>query len=259
MTHRLLIAGIVLCASAAPAMAGKHVPHITGVDFAGKSGSYTVTITGSGFGAAPGGVPCTACQPEQLEIVDAVTQPAQQVIDVTAWSDTSITVANVAVAKGDGVRVAVYNQTLGTVDAWGGTVLKRPAATPEIDSVTRSGSGAYLTLTITGQGFGPAPSGIGNDFSSPFFVFTDWNAELPGTDGFPWNAGFCGQNDCNEVLVDIASWTDTQIVMSGIGANYGNDWIVNPKDAFCVGVWSSQSTSDGTTGGNYFCKRAPKE
>ena len=47
--------------------------------------------------------------------------------------------------------------------------------------------------------------------------------------------------------------------MDGFGDMYGNDWIANPRDAFCVGVWSSQSTSNGTTGGTYACRRVPRE
>jgi len=156
------------------------------------------------------------------------------------------------------MRVGVYNQTLGNVDTWGGTIGAQKSGTPVITTITRTGSGATLTLTITGSGFGPAPQNLGDNFSSPFFVFTDYNAELPGSDGFPWNAGFCGANDCNAVLVNMTSWSDTQIVMGGFGDMYGNDWIVNPHDAFCVGVWSSQSTSNGTTGGTYACKRAGK-
>jgi len=242
----------------APASAAVSLPHIKDVAFSGKNGNFTATITGTDFGAVPDGIPCTGCTPLQIQVVDIVSQPAQQVINVTSWSDTSITVTGIAAQKGDSVRVGVYNQTLGNVDTWGGNIGARKKDTPLITSITRSGTGATLTLTITGSGFGSAPSGIGDNFSSPYFVFTDYNAQLPGTDGFPWNGGFCGANDCNAVLVNMTSWSDTQIVMGGFGDMYGNDWVVNPHDAFCVGVWSSQSTSNGTTGGTYACKRAPK-
>jgi hypothetical protein len=242
----------------APANAAVSVPHIKDVAFSGKNGNFTATITGTDFGAVPDGIPCTSCQPLQLQVVDIVSQPAQQIINVTSWSDTSITVTGIAAKKGDSIRIGVYNQTLGNVDTWGGPVGTQKKDTPRVTSITRSGSGATLTLTITGSGFGAAPSGIGDNFSSPFFVFTDYNAALPGTDGFPWNGGFCGANDCNAVLINMTSWSDTQIVMGGFGDMYGNDWVVNPHDAFCVGIWSSQSTSDGTTGGTYACRHAPK-
>jgi len=241
-----------------PANAAISVPRIKDVSFSGKNGIFTATITGTDFGVVPDGIPCNACTPLQLQVVDIVSQPAQQVINVTSWSDTSITVTGIAANKGDSMRVGVYNQTLGNVDTWGGTIGAQKSGTPVITTITRTGSGATLTLTITGSGFGPAPENLGDNFSSPFFVFTDYNAELPGSDGFPWNGGFCGANDCNAVLVNMTSWSDTQIVMGGFGDMYGNDWVVNPHDAFCVGVWSSQSTSNGTTGGTYACKRAGK-
>ncbi|HEX3943010.1 MAG TPA: hypothetical protein VHW69_02875 [Rhizomicrobium sp.] len=242
----------------ATANAALQLPKIKNVTFSGSSGNYSATITGKNFGVAPDGIPCNACQPLQVQIVDIASQPVQQVINVTNWSDTSITVTGIAVNKGDSTRIGVYNQTLGNVDTWGGPVIKQKNNTPVISGLAKSGEGQNLTLTITGSGFGSAPAGIGDNFESPFFVFTSYNSQLPGTDGFPWNAGYCGANDCNAVTVNISSWNDKQIVMDGFGDMYGNDWIVNPKDAFCVGVWSSQSTSDGTTGGTYACKRAPK-
>jgi hypothetical protein len=243
-------------AAAAPASAGLHLPRIQGVAFSGSAGNYTATITGVNFGPTPGGIPCTACQPLQLQLVDLASQPAQQVINVTAWSDNSITVTGIAIAAGDALRIAVYNQTVGNAGAWGGKV-SRSKGTPHIGSIVPSGSGQTLTLTINGSGFGDAPDVIGQTTNSPFFVFTDYNATAPGTDGFPWNAGFCGANDCDGVTIGYVSWTDTQIVVSGFGGQYGNNYLVNPNDAYCVGIWPSTSTSNGTTGGSIKCRKMP--
>jgi hypothetical protein len=194
-----------------------------------------------------------------VQVVDLVSQPAQQVINVTAWSDTSVTVTGLALAKHDALRIAIYNQTIGNVGAWGGNV-SFTKGMPHIGTIVPSGSGQNLTLTINGSGFGDAPDVIGQNTNSPFFVFTDYNAMAPGTDGFPWNAGFCGQNDCNGVTIGYVSWTDTQIVVSGFGSEYGgsSNWEVNPKDAFCVGIWPSSSTSNGTTGGSIKCRKLPE-
>ena len=71
------------------------------------------------------------------------------------------------------MRIAVYNQTLGNVDAWGGPVLDRRQARRVIERSRTSGNGANLSLTITGSGFGPAPEGVGDNFNSPYFVLTD--------------------------------------------------------------------------------------
>jgi len=258
MSNRFLfLCGLGLIA-AAPALAAPSVPKIADVAFSGDANAYTVTIAGKGFGVAPADIPCTACTPDELQIVDVVSQPLRLTINVTSWSDTSITATAVPVGKRDSLRIGVYNQTLGNVGAWAGTPTRRANGAPQIGAIQATGHGQSLKLVITGSGFGDAPPDIGNNASTPFYVFTDWNAALPGSDGFPWNAGFCGTNDCNEVLVNLKSWSDAEIVMNGIGNNYGADWIVNPNDAFCIGVWPSTSTSGGTTGGTFACGRAPK-
>jgi hypothetical protein len=261
--RQLHLSGVICSAAAAlllllvPAHAGMQLPKIESVTFTGSHGTYTATISGKHFGAVPSGIPCSDCSPLQLQVVDLSSQPHQESINVTSWTDTDITVTGIAAAKTDQLRIAVYNQTVGNVGTWGGPI-KSNKGVPRIKSIIASGSGATLTLTITGSGFGDAPPQVGQNTNSPFFVFTDWNANLPGTDGFPWNAGYCATNDCNAVTVELASWSDTQIVMTGFGDQYGDDWIANPQDAFCVGIWSSASESDGTTGGAYACSRLPK-
>jgi hypothetical protein len=257
----LLVCGALgfAVAGTVAANAASGLPKIQGVSFSGSSGDYTATITGVNFGPAPDGIPCTACQPLQLQVVDLASQPFQQVINVTDWSDNSIIVTGIAIPAGDALRVAVYNQTVGNVGAWGGRVSKSKGV-PHIGSIVVTGSGQSLTLTISGSGFGDAPDVVGQNTVSPYFVFTDYNATAPGTDGFPWNAGFCGTNDCNAVSIGYQSWTDSQIVVSGFGSAYGNgsNWEVNPRDAYCVGVWPSTSTSEGTTGGSIKCHKLPK-
>jgi hypothetical protein len=259
MIRQLLAAcgGLVFAiALSAPAQAA-HLPRIQGVVFSGSAGNYTATITGLYFGPTPGDIPCTGCQPQELQVVDLASQPAQQVFNVSAWTDTSITLTGIAVADGDALRIAVYNQTAANVGAWGGRV-SRSKGTPHIGSMVTTGSGQSLTLTISGSGFGDAPPEVGQNTNSPFFVFTDFNATAPGTDGFPWNAGFCGANDCDGVTIGYVSWTDTQIVVSGFGTEYGDNYLVNPRDAFCVGIWPSTSTSNGTTGGSIKCRKIPE-
>jgi hypothetical protein len=240
------------------AHAGPQLPRIQGVSFTGSAGNYTATITGVNFGPTPDGIPCTACQPLQLQVVELASQPTQQVINVTAWSNNSITVTGIALPAGDALRIAVYNQTAGNVGAWGGKV-SASKGVPHIGSIAVSGSGQSLTLTISGSGFGAAPDVVGQNTNSPYFVFTDYNADAPGTNGFPWNAGFCGANDCDGVTIGYVSWTDSQIVVSGFGGDYGDgNWVSNPSDAYCVGIWPSTSSSNGTTGGSIKCHRLPK-
>jgi hypothetical protein len=90
-------------------------------------------------------------------------------------------------------------------------------------------------------------------------MFSDINNASTGTGGGRWNAGYCGAYECDGVTLNYASWSNTQIVMSGFGGQYANgSWYVNPRDAFCVAVWPSTGQSDGTTGGVAKCGRLPK-
>jgi len=46
-------------------------------------------------------------------------------------------------------------------------------------------------------------------------------------------------------------------VMGGFGDMYGNDWIVNPHDAFCVGSGRARAPARNDRW-TYACKRAGK-
>ncbi|HEX3992106.1 MAG TPA: hypothetical protein VHX39_13120 [Acetobacteraceae bacterium] len=253
-------AAALLISAMSQAQAGLPLPQVDDVKFKGTAGNYTATITGENFGAPPSDIPCTACSPTELQFINMNNQPHPLTANVTNWTDTAITVTGVAVASGDAVRVSVYNLVSGQVGAWGGHAGLLAAGVPRITGLTTANTGKKITVTVTGTGFGPAPDGvIGQNTNTPFFVMTTWNAKTPFTDGFPWNAGFCGTTDCNGVTIGYQSWSDTQIVLSGFGSDYAQgNWFARAHDAFCVGVWPSTSTSGGTTGATVKCKRLHK-
>jgi hypothetical protein len=238
------------------AHAGATLPKISHIAVTPNfDGTFSATISGTNFGVAPGDVPCTACTPAELRVVDLSSQPTQQVVNVTSWSDTLITITEVSVASGDAVRVQMYNGALNATAAMGGHVGKL-AGTAVISSISTSGTGQNLVITINGSGFGPAPSVVGTNGVSPYFLFTDFNVAAPYADGYTWNAGYCGANDCDGVTVNYASWSDSQIVINGFGGAYGYPNQVAKHDSICVGIWPSTSTSNGTTGGTTKCTRA---
>lgn len=261
LARTLAATAAMLALGVAQAHAGK-LPHITGVAFTkAPDGTFTATLAGINFGTPPGDIPCTACSPVELQTVDLSSQPFQLAVNVDAWSDTSVTISEIPATKGDAMRIALYNATIGNVAAWGGRVSPDKQPHAMIKSIVTSGTGQNLVITINGTGFGPAIPQVGQSTDSPFLVISDFNANAPYTDGFPWNAGFCGQNDCNGVAVNYTSWSDTQVVISGFGSEYGGsngDWQANPRDALCVGIWPSTSTTNGTTGGTTRCIRLPK-
>ena len=194
MIRQLLTAfgalGFAMVASA-PTNAGTPLPRIQSVSFTGSAGNYTATIAGINFGPAPSGIPCTACQPLQLQVVDLASQPVQQVINVTAWSDNSITVTGIAIPAGDALRIAAYNETVGNVAAWGGKV-SRSKGTPHIGSIVASGSGQSLTLTITGSGFGAAPTWSARTPTPPISYSPTTTPPRQARTGFHGTQAFAG-------------------------------------------------------------------
>jgi hypothetical protein len=264
-TARLSAACCALAAGTAGPARASALPKIANVTFtAGQPDHYTATITGLNFGPVPPGIPCNGCAPEQVQVVDLAHQPTNETINVTGWTNTSITVTGITADPGDAARVAVYNQTAGNVAAWGGLVSPN-SGVPVIKSIQVAPNGAQTMITITGSGFGAAPPEVGQDTTSPFLVLTDWNKNFPsvGNGGsFPWNGGFCGAHNCDEITATYQSWSDSQVVIAGFGSAYGGDgggWVVTKRDAFCVGIWPSSSTSDGTTGGAVACTRVGKK
>jgi len=262
MLARLTASALLLAAcplAGLSAFAASH-PRIKSVSYTNNNdGTFNAAITGSGFGTAPSGIPCNACAPLQLQVVDLAAQPAQQSVNVVGWSDTAISVSGIQAVAGDAVRIAVYNdnQQAGSVAAVG-SLVSANTTVPKIKKITVSLAGATPSLVITGSGFGAAPPQIGQTVDSPFVVVTDFSAANPVAPDFPWNAGFCGQNDCNAVTVTYTSWTDTKVVLGAFGSSYGTEgWLISPLDALCVGIWNSASTSNGTTGGNTKCIKVP--
>ncbi len=57
-----------------------------------------------------------------------------------------------------------------------------------------------------------------------------------------WAAGRLIPQNWDEVMVDVESWTDTEIVSSGFSGDYGkNGWKLNVGDEVDVAVWNPQS------------------
>jgi len=249
-----------LAAAASSAQAAPP-PHIANVTFTQTGQTWSATVSGLHFGPTPGGIPCNNCAPMQMQVYNLASLPAQQSINVTGWSDTSITLTGIAAAPGDAMQVAVYNATQGNAAAWGGHV-SHASHVPHIASIVAVPHGRKTIFTINGSGFGPAPPQVGQDTTSPFLILTDFNNHEQNGFGFPWSGGFCNANDCNQVTVNYTSWNDSQVVISGYGAarygGGGGDWTIHPHDAFCVGIWSSNNQGDGTTGGTTKCIRLPK-
>jgi len=101
-----------------------------------------------------------------------------------------------------------------------------------IDSVTPILPQPRQKIVIKGIGFGLHVRYFRTD--SPYLSIRDKT--------LGWAAGRLIPQNWDAVMVDVESWTDTEIVVSGFSGDYGrNGWKLNPGDMVEVAVWNPQS------------------
>ena len=239
----LCLAGLPLGALAAPP------PTITGVTFTSKAGVLSGVVRGKSFGAAPAGVPCNSCAVAEFGFTATKNIFASLNYNITAWTNTKITLTGITGANpGDAVFAAVKNDALKNVATWGGN-LPGGSGNPVIKSVAFSGSGKNLRITVSGSGFGPAPSGVPGTGDTPYFNFVQYNIVSPNQDNFPWGAGWQAQGIVDTTTLKYASWSDKQIVITGFAGAYGTDGFVNEKhDPYFIWLWTPPGQNPGSTG-----------
>ncbi len=103
---------------------------------------------------------------------------------------------------------------------------------PVISNVAISGAAGDYELTISGAGFGPAPASVPMSGDLPNFRIAD-SAQV--------GSGEWGYDGDGHVL-DYQAWTDSRIVVSGLGAS--------PGDALVVALWNQDSGQGVTWGGD---------
>lgn len=128
--------------------------------------------------------------------------------------------------------VLAAGMTLGAVGS--GPVLA-DAGAPVITAVSAILPSADQTITIRGSGFGYLPP---YDGDSPWLEIVDLTAN--------WTAGYVDPlGNADGVTADVTSWTDSKIVISGLGGIYGagvlNPYVLSPGDTVEIGVWNPQT------------------
>ncbi|MDD5125025.1 hypothetical protein [Methylovulum sp.] len=102
-------------------------------------------------------------------------------------------------------------------------------ASPIISSISPILSQANQSIVIEGSGFGTLSPYNGN---SDYILITDRTAN--------WSAGYLPAQDV--VKLNVTSWTDTQITLSGFIGSYGNNgWVLTDGDTVSVKVWNAQT------------------
>jgi DNA-binding winged helix-turn-helix (wHTH) protein len=108
----------------------------------------------------------------------------------------------------------------------------KPEVAPEIASVSPVRPQSRQRIVIKGRGFGShVPY---SDTDSPYLAIRDKTAHWAAGRIIPWN--------WDEVMLDVESWTDSQIVLSGFSGSYGEQgWKLNTGDELEIAVWNPQS------------------
>ena len=108
---------------------------------------------------------------------------------------------------------------------------------PTITSVSDIIPNQHQTITITGSGFGNQMPYTNQD--SPYIKITDRTSN--------WNAGN-SPNPTDGVTLDVSSWSDSQIVITGFEGSYGNNnWTLNYGDTIDIYVWNAGTTNGQPT------------
>jgi protein involved in polysaccharide export with SLBB domain len=204
--------------------------------------TQTITINGSDFGTQS----AYTGDSNYIELVDSTGvswdaghSGAAVTLAVSSWTNTQIVLTGFSsgygtngwcISPGDQLSVKVWNAQSGhgpavyPIVASSGT----NTCTVAITSVSAILPQQTQTITINGTGFGTQSAHTGD---SKYI-------ELADTTAHGWNAGHSGA----AVTLAVSSWTDTQIVLTGLSGSYGtHGWCISPGDQLSVKVWNAQT------------------
>ena len=240
---------LAICLLTSPAFA--QTPEINSVQFTGSAGSYTLTLQGSGFGSPTVSLPHQG-DVSNFRVGDSATFNESgytgdaDTLLFKSWTNTEIVVEGFGGQPGDAVTIALWNSTSQNGATWGGNV--PTTGLPQITSVELSGTGQNVQIVVNGTEFGSAPASLpapGTPGDTNYLRFIDFKSHC-GSSSSAFAAGFAGWGVLtpNSVTLDYASWSNTQIVISGFGGAYGTGCATYVDgDPIVIVVYNSADTS----------------
>ena len=204
--------------------------------------TQTITINGADFGTQS---PYTGSS-NYIELIDTTAggwgaghSGAGVTLGVSLWTNTQIVLSGFSgsygtngwcISPGDQLKVMVWNAQTGDgpavypITASSGT----NTCTLSIASVSPILPQQTQTITINGWDFGT---------QAPYTGDSNY-IELIDTTAGGWAAGHSGAG----VTLGVSSWTNAQIVLSGLSGAYGtHGWCIKPGDQLSVQVWNAQT------------------
>jgi len=199
---------------------------------------YIQTVRNAGYRfIAPVRDPLPRDQAEHSEANQNSASPeATQESLISRWGFQAVAVVMVAIMVFAAIAVLALRQ------GWSGqfafsegraqSISGKAESGPEIATVTPILPQARQRIVIKGRGFGLHVPYAHTD--SPFLAVWDDTAH--------WAAGRIIPQNYDDVMVDVESWTDTEIVVSGFSGDYGrNGWKLVPGDSLEIAIWNPQS------------------
>ena len=112
--------------------------------------------------------------------------------------------------------------------------VKPAAGVPFISSVSAIAPRPDQVIVIKGHALGSYTYYANGD--TPFIAIRDKTAR--------WAAGRIMPQNWDEVTLNVADWTDTEVVVTGFAGAYGQHWWkLNPGDQIEVAVWNPQTNA----------------
>jgi hypothetical protein len=241
-------------------------PEVLSVQFSGEPRDLGMYVNGLGFGEAPAKLPFTgdmnsfrigdvSCYAKAPGTCEAGYIGDDAHLTYLSWNNTQILFSHFKLAApGDAIELSVWNPQAKNGQAaavWGGNVPPIRPGTPRISSVTFSGNGRNLHITIRGANFGSAPPGVPGKGNTQFLEIGDYAYHSPKVilstffrAGYQNDAVVCG------ITLDYRSWSDKEIEIVGFGGSYGqNGMVVRRGDPVSIDLWNTKNRLATAWGG----------
>ncbi len=110
---------------------------------------------------------------------------------------------------------------------------------PHITKISTIKAKQYQNIVISGSGFGTMQPYNGD---SAYLQILDNTGK--------WSAGYVSSSQVDSVWLDVSSWTDNKIVITGFTGDYGQSyWILMKGDHLKINVWNAQGGNGPATKG----------
>jgi hypothetical protein len=110
---------------------------------------------------------------------------------------------------------------------------------PGITSVSKIEAKQTQKIVISGSGFGTMQPYNGD---SGYLQILDTTGK--------WSAGYISSSQDDTVTLNVASWTDSKIVIKGFTGGYGESyWVLIKGDHLKINVWNAQTHAGPATAG----------